>query len=142
MLRRSIITVAAVAALTLVACGNDGGDAGATRTATVAAAGDVDRYCALTRELDEQGQTFFAGLGKQAGPQEFEAAERRFVETHADDLDELARVAPQEIAADVPTLFAGMRQRAGLEPATKVSEARASAAETRIRSFEQRRCRP
>lgn len=54
--------------------------------------------------------------------------------------DELARVAPREIAADVQTLFAGMRQRAGLKPAKQVSEAQASAAESRIRAFERRSC--
>ena len=144
MLRRSIITVAVVAALALVACGDDARDEGAgskATTATVAAAGDVERYCALTRELDAEGEAFFADLGEDARPEQYEAAERRFIETHSDDLDELGSVAPNAIEADVHKLFAGMRERAGLQPAIEVSEAQASAAEERIQAFEQRNCR-
>jgi len=89
--------------------GDDDDSTSATRTATIAAAGDVERYCALTRELDAEGEAFFADLGEDARPEEFEAAERRFIETHRGDA--LARVAPREIATDVHTLFAGMRQR-------------------------------
>ncbi len=144
MLRRSIITVALLAAIALVACGDDGGDEGAGReaaAATVAAGGDVERYCALTRELDAEGEAFFADLGEDARPEQYEAAERRFIETHSDDLEELGRVAPSAIRTDVQRLFAGMRERAGLPPAIEVSEAQASAAEERIQAFEKRSCR-
>ncbi len=143
MLRRSIITLAALAALALVACGDDSdeGAASETTTATVAAAGDVDRYCALTRELDAEGEKFFAGLGEDASPTQYEAAERRFIEAHSADLDELGRVAPAAIGSDVQKMFAGMRERAGLRPAIAVSEAQASAAEERIQAFEKQRCR-
>ena len=143
MLRRSIITLAAVAALALAACGDDG-DEGAgsqTTTATVAAAGDVERYCALTRQLDADGERFFAGLGRDASPAQYEAAERRFIEAHSADLDELGRVAPAAIRSDVQKLFAGMRERAGLKPAIEVSEAQAAAAEERIQAFEKQGCR-
>ncbi len=140
MLRRSIIAITIVAVLGLGACGDD--DQGQDEAgATVTAAGDVDRYCALTRRLDAEGEKFFAGLGEDARPEQYEAAERRFVEAHTGDLDELARVAPRAIEADVQKLFAGMRQRAGLKPAIAVSEAQASAAEERIRAFEKRSCR-
>jgi hypothetical protein len=140
MLRRSIIAITIVAVLGLAACGDDDEeqrDAGAT----VTAAGDVERYCALTRRLDAEGEKFFADLGEDASAEQYEAAERRFIETHSGDLDELARVAPREITSDVQKLFAGMRERAGLKPQIEVSEAQASAAEERIRAFEKRSCR-
>lgn len=143
MLRRSIITVAVLAALALVACGDDSDEGAGNEptTATVATAGDVERYCALTRELDAEGEQFFAGLGRDASPAQYEAAERRFIEAHSADLDELGRVAPSAIKSDVQKLFAGMRERAGLQPAIEVSEAQASAAEARIQAFEKRSCR-
>lgn len=145
MLRRSIITTAAaVAALAVAGCGDDADDqrdGSAAATATVAAAGDGERYCALTRELDAEGEKFFADLGEEASPADYEAAERRFIEAHSDDLDELGRVAPRQIKADVQKLFAGMRERAGLKPGIDVSEAQASRAEERIMAFERRSCR-
>ena len=141
MLRPWIITVTIAAALSLAACGDDGDDSRATTApATTAATGNADRYCALTRELDAEGEKFFAGLGRDATPKQFEAAERRFLERHADDLAELRGAAPAEIKADVEKLLAGMQERAGMEPDVAVTEARSSAAETRIRAFEKRNC--
>lgn len=87
------------------------------------------------------GGKFFAGLGEDARPEEFEAAERRFVERSAGRLDELERVAPREIQGDVRKLLAGQRQRAGLETSVAVDEAQASAAEERVKAYEKRACR-
>lgn len=140
-MRRTALITATVVALGLAACGGDDIDRSATTNATTAAgAGDVDRYCALARELDADGEKFFAGLGENASAKEFEAAERRFVERSAKKLDELQRVAPPEINADVATLLAGKRERAGLQTATQVDESESSAAETRVRAFEKRSC--
>ena len=142
-MRRPAVIVAAVLTLALAACGDDDEDtgaAGSTATATVAAAGDPDRYCALTRELDAEGEQFFAGLGEDAKPEEYEAAERRFITRFAGKLQQLDQAAPQEIKRDVGTLLAGQRERAGLPTATKVEESEGAAAEARIQAWEKRNC--
>lgn len=140
MTRPTLITIAVAALLGLAACGDDdAGERAATGTTTVVAQ-DPDRYCALTRELDASGEKFFANLGRDATAKEFEAAERRFIEQSSAKLDELRQAAPQQIAADVEKLLAGMQKRAGLKPAIAVSEAQSSAAEKRIRAYEKRAC--
>ena len=140
-MRRPAIIVATVLTLALAACGDDDEATNAgSSTATVATAADPDRYCALTRELDAEGEKFFAGLGRDASPQQYEAAERRFITRFAAKLDELEQAAPQEIKRDVGTLIAGQRQRAGLPTATKVEESQGAAAETRIKAWEKRNC--
>jgi len=138
MLRTSLIAVAVYALLGLAACGDDNDERAGGSTTTVAR--DADRYCALTRELDADGERFFAGLGNDASPKEFEAAERRFIESAQAKLDELSRVAPLQIEDDLQKLLAGMRERAGLKPAIAVTEAQASAAENRIQAYEKRTC--
>lgn len=142
-MRRPVVITATIVtlALALAACGDDDENTdAASTTATVAAAADPDRYCALTRELDAEGEQFFAGLGEDARPEEYEAAERRFVARFAGRFEELEQAAPQEIKRDVGTLLAGQRQRAGLPTATKVDESEGEAAETRIRAWEKRNC--
>ena len=142
-MRRPVVIVAAVMTLALAACGDDDEDTaagGSTATVAAAAAADPDRYCALTRELDAEGERFFAGLGEDAKPEEYEAAERRFVTRFAGKLEELEQAAPQEIKRDVATLLTGQRERAGLPTATKVEESEGTAAETRIQAWEKRKC--
>ncbi len=138
MIRRSIAWVALIGLLGLAACGENDTETNAT---TQTAAGDVARYCALTKELDAEGEKFFSGLGRDASPQEFQGAERRFIEHHENDLDELRQTAPARLKTDVDKLLAGMRRRAGLKPAEDVSEQEATAAEERIQAFERRECR-
>ena len=141
-MRRSAIIVATVLTLALAACGEDDEDTTAgSQTSTAAAAADPDRYCALTRELDAEGEQFFAGLGEDATPEEYEAAERRFITRFAGKLEELEQAAPQEIKRDVGTLLRGQRERAGLPAATKVGESEGATAETRIRAWEKRNCK-
>jgi len=137
-----LITSLATLTLTLAACGDDDSDSGATTaTATVAAAtADADRYCALTRELDTEGEKFFSGLGEDASPKQYEAAERRFITRFTRELEELEQVAPQQIKRDVGTLLAGQRERAGLPSTTTVPESEGSAAESRIQAWEKRNC--
>ena len=141
-MRRPAIIVATVLILALTACGDDGdGETGAGgSTATVATAVDPDRYCALTRELDAAGEQFFSGLGEDATPEQYEAAERRFMTRFAGKLEELEQAAPREIKRDVGTLLAGQRERAGLPTTTKVEESEGTAAETRIQAWEKRSC--
>ncbi len=141
MTRTPLIAIAVAAVLGLAACGDDDESGGSAATpTTTAVAQDPDRYCALTRELDASGEAFFADLGRDATPKEFEAAERRFVEQSGAKLDALRQAAPQRIAADVEKLLAGMHKRAGLKPAIAVTEAQSSAAEARIRAYEKRNC--
>lgn len=56
--------------------GDDPGESAATTTATVVAR-NPDRYCALTRELDAEGEAFFADLGQDATEAQSSAAEER-----------------------------------------------------------------
>lgn len=138
-MRRAAIITATV--LALAACGGDDDDKPKSAgTKAVAAGGDVDRYCALGRELDAAGEKFFAGLGEDASPKQFEAAERRFIERFAGKLTELQRVAPQQIKADVATVLGAQRGRAGLPADSQPSESEASAADTRVRAYEKRSC--
>ncbi len=139
-MRRPAIIIVTVATLALAACGDDDSDTSATRTTPIVAAADPERYCALTRELDVKGETFFAGLGEDAKPEEYEAAERRFITRFAGKLEELEQAAPQDIKRDVGTLLAGQRQRAGLPAKTEVDESEGSAAESRVRAWEKRNC--
>jgi hypothetical protein len=163
VLRSLAIGIATCACLALAACGGDdaaettagapaetaattperaaGPETTASETAVVSApAGDADRYCALARELDASGEKFFADLGEDATAAEYEAAERAFVEASQDTLEELRTVAPAEISADVPILLAALFQRAGLPADIAVDEAQSSAAEERIRAFEDANC--
>ena len=141
MRRPAIIVATVLTTLALAACGDDDEPTAGSSTATVAAATDPDRYCALTRELDAEGEQFFAGLGENAKPEEYEAAERRFITRFAGKLEELEQAAPQEIKRDVGTLLAGQRERAGLPTETNVDESEGTAAETRIRAWEKRNCK-
>lgn len=104
------------------------------------ATASTERYCELVGQLDAAGEEFFAGLGEDASPEEFEAAERRFVERYDDELEAVGRSAPAEIRDDVQKLLAGTRRRAGLEAPVEVTEAEASAAEERVQAFEERAC--
>lgn len=131
MLRPPIAAAAVTALIALAACGDDD-------TEPTAREGDVGRYCALTRELDGLGESFFSALGEDATAQQFAAAERRFLAAQAERFAELGRVAPRQIGADVRVLLAAMRGRAGLQ--AEVSERASTAAEERVQAFEERRC--
>lgn len=142
MLRRSTTTLAVVTTIALAACGGEDDSTG-TPAATTTSAGateNTERYCGLVAEFDAAGEDFFAGLGEDSKPEEFEAAERRFVERYDDELEALGRSAPAEIRDDVQKVLAGMRQRAGLEAPTEVPEAEVDAADERVRAFEERAC--
>ena len=142
MLRRSTTTLAVVTTIALAACGGED-DSTETPAATTTSAGateNTERYCGLVAEFDAAGEDFFAGLGEDSSPEEFEAAERRFVERYDDELEALGRSAPAEIRDHVQKLLVGMRQRAGLEAPDEVTEAEVSAADERVNAFEERAC--
>lgn len=146
MFRSSSISVALIASVAFAACGGDPEPVPEEETATVAKStptttgGDVSRYCSLTRDLDAAGEKFFSQLEGNAGPEEFAAAERRFVRRFGGELEAIQESAPTSIRSDVATLVAAMRQRGGLETATKVGDNEASAAEARIKAYERRNC--
>ncbi len=144
MTRSSAIVVAIIALLGFgqVGCGDNDDSTSSKRPATVAATEDVDRYCALTRQLDAEGEQFFANLNEDSTAAELQAAERRSAEHFADKFAELQRVAPRQIKTDVRKVLAGLYERAGLPPQIKVSEAEASAAEKRVLAYEKRNCKP
>lgn len=94
------------------------------------------RFCFLarswscpTRELEQD---------PDATPEDFEAAEREFVDSHEAQIDELQAVAPLEIAEDVQTLAESLRARAGL--GAEVDEEEAGAAAERVQGFEKQTC--
>ena len=140
MPRHRITPLFLIAAVTLAACGEDARETAAGRpSATATAAAGPERYCALVRELEAVGEKHFASLGRDAGPEEYEAAERAFVEDNAARLDELQAAAPAEISEDVRVLLAAQRGRAGLD-AQAPPQKQASAAERRIKRFEKASC--
>jgi hypothetical protein len=139
MLRKAALCTVVIALTAATGCGNDEADTRTVRESTASA----ERYCELTRQLDADGEKFFARLEKTAEnptPADFKAAERRFIETFADSLRQIESAAPEQIRADVRTLLEGQRVRAGLAPKNAVTQAEASAAEERVVAFEKRRC--
>ena len=142
MLRRSTTTLAVVTTLALAACGGEDrpSDTGGATTAAPSAAADLERYCGLVGELETAGEDFFADLDENSGPEEFEAAERRFVERYGDELGAIGAAAPAEIRDDVQKVLAGTRQRAGLDTPIEVTEPEVDAADERVRAFEERAC--
>lgn len=100
---------------------------------------DPQPYCDATRRLEAAGEKAFSGLGRDASPADYQAAERSFVLDNAELLDELVAAAPPDLTADVETLLTAMRQRGGLEDGG-VTQREASQAEKRILAFEKRHC--
>jgi hypothetical protein len=136
---RSATLLTVAIALVAVGCGDDDDEARTVSRSNASA----ERYCELTQRLDAEGEKFFARLEKSAEnptPADFQAAERRFIETFADSLRKIETAAPDAIEDDVRILLEGQRVRAGLAPKDAVSEAEASDAEERVRAFEKRRC--
>ena len=128
-------------ALCLGGCGGDDDEsqpstAGGAQTAETA---DLGRYCELVGELDQAGQAVFAEVESDpnATREDFEAAEREFVESQAQTLEELTETAPSAISADAGLVVESLRARAGL-----VAEAPPGAgqAESRVRAFEKQNC--
>lgn len=88
--------LASVAALVVVAaagfaCGGDDDELTA----------DERRYCELTAEVEAKGEEAFADLGEDASEDETAAAQKAFIDDVEDELDEMVKVAPEEIAEDV-----------------------------------------
>lgn len=134
---RPIIPLAALG-LAIAACGGD--DETTTSTRAAAAGPSAARYCHLTRRLDKEGEKFFSGLGRDATPEEYEDAERRFVDEFTPQLAAIEAAAPAGIKADVRKLLAAQRARAGLPAGADVDQADATAAEKRLHRYEAKTC--
>jgi hypothetical protein len=140
---RLITPAMVLATLALAACGEAETTQTSARATATPAAGDPERYCALTREMDAAGTKFFARLERKQGKEEptaedYEAAERAFVKRFASQFEAIEEAAPAEIRDDIEILLAGQRQRAGL--GGSLDQAQVSAAERRVRRYERRRC--
>ncbi len=134
------LAVVALLALGLVVVGCDDDDD--EEAAQPEPAADVDRYCELARQLDEAGEEQFARLGFQEG----EAARIRRGELRNEllrenkaEIEELQQVAPPEIQADVETLIARFRFRAGPGYAPPTVQEK-EVAEERVTQFEKENC--
>lgn len=128
----------AALALGIAACGDDEPTGSDTAAATATQTGDVERYCALTAELDAMGEQIFADMPEEATPEDAMQREQQLVAQGAPQMEELVEVAPEEIAEDVSVLLDGLRARAatGEDP----DQEAASAAEERILAFEEENC--
>jgi hypothetical protein len=127
-------------ALCLGGCGGDDDESQpSTAGAQSAETADLGRYCELVGELEEAGRAVFAEVESDpnATQEDFEAAEREFVESQAQTLEELTETAPSAISADAGLVVESLRARAGL-----VDEAPPGAgqAESRVRAFEKQNC--
>lgn len=138
--RLTPIALAAGLALALAACGEDepATQSAAGSSATSADSGDADRYCELTAELEGLGEQIFADVPEDASPEEYMRLEQQLLEKGSAQLEELERVAPEEIADDVSVMLDGMRARAatGEDP----NQDAASAAEERVLAWEEQNC--
>ena len=137
---RYLTTAIVLATFALAACGDDDTAQPSARATATPPAGDAERYCALSREMDAAGTKFFARLERKenATAEDYEAAERRFVERFAPQFEAIEQAAPSEIRSDIEILLAGQRQRAGL--GGSVDEAEAGAAEKRVQAYDKRHC--
>jgi hypothetical protein len=135
-LRWLAVAVVVVAAMGFAACGDDDEEGGETT-----AVADIDRFCELTKQLDQAGTEAFEELEQdpEATREDFEQAEAEFLQEHEAELDEIQQVAPEEIQNEIQVVIAGTRGRAGLEenPPEQQEE---RAAEEAIRQFERENC--
>ncbi len=103
---------ATVAALALAACGGD--DETTASTTTAASNPDVDRYCEVVTELDQNSADVFDELGEEGVPSEQQLvdAQLKVLNDNADLIAELQEVAPTEISDDLQLSIDSARERA------------------------------
>lgn len=130
-MKRMVVAMAA-AALILGAC--DGGEDAAVGVA------DVERYCELTRTLDEAGEAEIEVDFEAAtpDPETVQAEFSDFLEDNSEEIDELERVAPPEIADEVTALTETIREVAETGDLSAFDES--AEAEERIQAFERQAC--
>jgi hypothetical protein len=139
--RSAPLALGAALVLVLTACGDDASpdtQASTGSAGTSPGAGDADRYCELTTELEALGEQVFADVPQDAPPEEYVRREQQLLDQASAQLDELVEVAPDEISDDVGVYLADMRERAATGQSTDGDAA--SAAEERILAWEQENC--
>lgn len=94
-------TAAAIAALATgaAACGGDDDDLSA----------NDQRYCELTAHIEAQAEQAFSSLGDDSSDEDAARVQRALLADVDDELDELTRVAPEEISDDVAAFVASFR---------------------------------
>lgn len=102
----------------------------------------VERYCEVVAEADAAGTAHFAALEarEDATEQEYEEAERSFLEEYRHLFDEILTVVPDEIADELALLLRSQRERAGLGTGEPLSDETVQAAEEGVLAFEDERC--
>ena len=124
-MRKVLVLMLVVAAMSFVACGNDSGDSGSTTAPE--ADGDFDAFCAAAQE-------FAQALGTSGSP-DFEAMKAALADMEAN--------APEEIKADVTTLKEGFEKGLAGEKIDPMQDAEVQAANDRIFEYlGQSECEP
>lgn len=118
----------ATAALVGAACGDDD---------DTAASAAPDRYCEIAKSLAEppEGVDF-----DTATPEQITVAVKEHFAAHLDEIDELERLAPEEIAADVGVYARVARHIAETGDISEFDTAENSPAIRRHEAFDQRIC--
>jgi hypothetical protein len=123
----------ATLAVGLAACGDD--------EDSTAAAPDLDRYCELVAELDAASSAVFGELEQDQALSDADIAEAQgqVLDENADLIEELERVAPNEIRDDVELSIESTRTRAEQED-TEIPEQDVVDANLRLQKFRRQEC--
>jgi hypothetical protein len=132
--RAAAMLLCAAVAVGLVACGDDD-------DSSTAAAPDLDRYCELVVELDAASSAVFGELEQDQELSEADIAEaqQQVLDENADLIEELERVAPDEIRDDVELSIESTRARAE-EDVTDIPEDDVVDANLRLQKFRRQEC--
>jgi hypothetical protein len=133
-----VALLCAAAALALGACG---GDETTSSSASVASNPDVDRFCELVNQLDENSAAIFDAASANGIPtdQELAAAQLQVLDENADLIDELTAVTPTEIRDDFELSLDSARQRAEAGDASQPPKDVAQA-NVRLLKFRRQNC--
>jgi hypothetical protein len=128
----------ALAAVALSACGGGGETSSST---TVASHPDVDRFCELVNQLDENSAAIFDALSADGIPtdEQLAAAQLQVLNENADLIDELTAVTPAEIRDDFELSLESARQRAEAGDSSQPSKEVAQA-NVRLLKFRRQNC--
>lgn len=132
---KRVLVAMVTGALALGAC-----DSGLESQQAAVGEPDVERYCELSQQLDRVGEQELDVDFESAtpDPETVQAEFSDFVAAQDDRLDELQRVAPEEISDDVDTLVEALREIGDTGDLSAFAEV--SDAEERITQFEQEQC--
>jgi hypothetical protein len=133
--RAATTLLSATLAIGLVACGDD------DDSSTAAAAPDLERYCELVAELDAASAATFGALEGDAQLSEAEIADaqQQVLDENEDLIEELERVAPNEIRDDLEVSIESTRARAE-EDVTDIPEDDVVDANLRLQKFRREEC--